>query len=138
MARTAEVVRETRETKIAVRVNLDGTGVTRIQTGIGFLDHMLDSLGRHGALDLDEARQTAHAKLRGLFGTHFHPGEGRELLHQFPNPALLPGAEPPRDVRPAPHLGADTREVLKAFGFEPQEIDDLAATRAIGLGETGS
>lgn len=89
-------------------------------------------------LDLDEARQTAHAKLRGLFGTHFHPGEGRELLHQFPNPALLPGAEPPRDVRPAPHLGADTREVLTAFGFEPQEIDDLAAAKAIGLGTASS
>ena len=53
MARTGEVVRETRETRIAIRVNLDGEGATRISTGIGFLDHMLDSLGRHGSLDLD-------------------------------------------------------------------------------------
>ena len=64
MARSAEVVRETRETKITVRVNLDGTGVTRIQTGIGFLDHMLDSLGRHGSLDLDvEAKGDQHIDL---------------------------------------------------------------------------
>ena len=61
MARSAEVVRETRETKITVRVNIDGAGTTRIHTGIGFLDHMLDSLGRHGSLDLEvEAKGDLH------------------------------------------------------------------------------
>jgi imidazoleglycerol-phosphate dehydratase len=51
--RTAQVVRNTKETQIRVALNLDGTGVTKISTGIGFFDHMLESFGRHGAIDLD-------------------------------------------------------------------------------------
>jgi imidazoleglycerol-phosphate dehydratase len=50
--RTAEVVRETRETHIRVKLDLDGTGACRIATGIGFYDHMLESFGRHGGFDL--------------------------------------------------------------------------------------
>ncbi len=51
--RTGSVERATKETKIKVSVGLDGTGQTKIATGIGFFDHMLDQLGRHGLLDLD-------------------------------------------------------------------------------------
>src|SRR5690606_37462312 len=48
MARKAEVVRETKETQIRVSIDLDGTGVSKITTGVGFFDHMLESFARHG------------------------------------------------------------------------------------------
>ncbi|MEN9485348.1 MAG: hypothetical protein RJB37_3228, partial [Pseudomonadota bacterium] len=51
--RIAEIQRNTNETKIRVRVNLDGTGVSKLATGIGFFDHMLDQIARHGLIDLE-------------------------------------------------------------------------------------
>ena len=51
--RIAEVSRNTAETRISVRINLDGTGQAKLHTGIGFLDHMLDQIARHGLIDLD-------------------------------------------------------------------------------------
>ena len=53
MNRTAEVSRKTAETNIRVALNLDGTGQSKLATGIGFLDHMLDQIARHGLIDLD-------------------------------------------------------------------------------------
>ena len=59
--RKATVTRTTRETGITVKLNLDGTGVTKINTGIGFFDHMLDQLGRHSLIDLEiEAKGDLH------------------------------------------------------------------------------
>ena len=52
-ARVASVQRNTKETQIRVQVNLDGTGVARLATGVSFLDHMLDQLARHGLIDLE-------------------------------------------------------------------------------------
>ena len=53
MSRVGEVTRETRETSIKLRLNLDGTGRTSIATGVGFFDHMLAQLGRHSLIDLE-------------------------------------------------------------------------------------
>jgi len=51
--RTAVVTRNTAETQIRVAINLDGTGVAKFSTGIGFFDHMLDQVARHGLIDID-------------------------------------------------------------------------------------
>jgi imidazoleglycerol-phosphate dehydratase len=53
VTRTAQVERATKETQVKLGLTLDGTGLGRRQTGVGFLDHMLDLLARHGRLDLD-------------------------------------------------------------------------------------
>ena len=53
MSRAAEKKRSTKETEISVRIDLDGTGTTKVSTGIAFFDHMLEQLGRHGGFDLE-------------------------------------------------------------------------------------
>lgn len=59
--RIAEVRRNTKETQIRVRVDLDGTGAAQLATGIGFFDHMLDQIARHGLIDLEiEAKGDLH------------------------------------------------------------------------------
>ena len=55
--RTAAVQRDTLETQISVRLNLDGSGETSIETGVPFFDHMLDQVGRHGLIDLEVRAQ---------------------------------------------------------------------------------
>jgi imidazoleglycerol-phosphate dehydratase len=59
--RTAQILRETKETVIKVSIDLDGTGQAEVSTGIGFFDHMLDSFARHGGFDLNiEAKGDLH------------------------------------------------------------------------------
>lgn len=59
--RLGDIRRDTKETQIRVRINLDGSGQARLATGIGFFDHMLDQIARHGLMDLDiEAQGDLH------------------------------------------------------------------------------
>lgn len=51
--RTAQVTRNTLETQISVQLNLDGTGISRFNTGVPFLDHMIDQIARHGVMDIE-------------------------------------------------------------------------------------
>ncbi len=61
MNRTADISRNTKETQIRVQLNLDGTGAAQLATGIGFFDHMLDQIARHGLIDLTiEAQGDLH------------------------------------------------------------------------------
>jgi imidazoleglycerol-phosphate dehydratase len=61
MTRQAEITRKTKETDISVKMSVDGSGVSKISTGIGFFDHMLDQLARHSLMDLEiEAKGDLH------------------------------------------------------------------------------
>ncbi len=53
MSRTADIRRDTKETKVRVRLDLDGVGASKVSTGIGFYDHMLESFARHAGFDLE-------------------------------------------------------------------------------------
>src|SRR5947207_5560436 len=57
LERSAKLVRQNKETKVELSLNLDGRGAASVQTGVGFFDHMLDLLSRHGLIDLDVAAQ---------------------------------------------------------------------------------
>ena len=61
MARQAKVTRNTNETQISVALNIDGSGLSKLATGVPFLDHMLDQVARHGVFDLEiEAKGDLH------------------------------------------------------------------------------
>ena len=64
--RTASVTRDTLETQITVSVNLDGSGAAEFDTGIPFLEHMLDQIARHGLIDLN---------IKAVGDTHIHSDE---------------------------------------------------------------
>jgi len=82
--RTAEIRRDTQETRIRVGVDLDGTGKASVATGIGFFDHMLDSFARHGGFDLEvEAKGDLHIDMHHtvedtgiVLGKAFHAALG--------------------------------------------------------------
>lgn len=86
-------------------------------------------------LDPAEARAHPHAVARGLFGTHAHPAEGVEFLHQYPNPQLLPASAPQGPPRPAPTLGHDTRAVLRLAGYSDDAIRAMDEAKIIKVGE---
>jgi imidazoleglycerol-phosphate dehydratase len=67
MARTASIARKTNETEIAVTLDLDGSGVYKVSTGVGFLDHMLEQLSRHSLMDLEvQAKGDTHIDFHHL------------------------------------------------------------------------
>ena len=70
MKRKASITRKTKETKIDVELNIDGKGQYKIDTGIGFLDHMLEQLSKHSSIDLKQ-HWNPHFKIKvanmGLF-----------------------------------------------------------------------
>ena len=75
MNRTAEIIRNTNETQVRVSINLDGTGKQKLNTGVPFLDHMLDQIARHGLFDLDvEATGDIHID-------NHHTVEDLSLIH---------------------------------------------------------
>ena len=81
--RKADITRKTAETEISVAVNLDGTGVYAVKTGVGFFDHMLDQLARHSLIDITLAA-------KGLdFTPHSDPPQ-RSEHHRCPDPLPSP------------------------------------------------
>ena len=78
MIRQASVTRNTKETQISLKLNLDGTGHSDLDTGVGFFDHMLDGFTRHGLFDLD-------AKSKGRSA-----GQMTIILSRIPESSLEP------------------------------------------------
>jgi imidazoleglycerol-phosphate dehydratase/histidinol-phosphatase len=109
LPRTSEMSRATRETQIRVRVNLDGGGKARVETGLGFLDHMLDQVARHSGCDL-------HVRVRGDLHVDEH--------HTVEDTAIVLGSA----VREA--LG--NKRGIGRFGFVAP-MDDALATVALDL-----
>jgi len=114
MARAAEVTRKTTETDVACRIDLDGTGKTKVSTGVGFLDHMLELFGRHGLLDLT-------VKAEG--DTHVDPH------HTVEDVGIVLGTV----VREA--LG--DRKGIRRFGFASVPMDEALAQVSVDISGRG-
>lgn len=101
--RQAQVNRKTNETEIALRVNLDGTGEGRIDTGIGFFDHMLNHIARHGLIDLD---------IQAVGDLHIDPHHTVEDVGICLGKALLEAVGVPRGIRRYGHAVIPMDEAL--------------------------
>ena len=111
MARTATRTRTTRETDIAVTLNLDGTGVSRIETGIGFLNHMLELFARHALVDLD-------VKASGDVHVDYH--------HTVEDVGLVLGA--------CINEALGERRGIRRYGFFQLPMDETLCEVALDLG----
>src|SRR3979411_629035 len=134
--RTATIQRKTKETDIEVAVNLDGTGVSKVSTGIGFFDHMLDLLARHSRIDIT-------VKADGdLHVDHHHPTEdaGMALRPQWnhalshrPRPPLFPSLHMPMDeTLSRVVIDISGRPVLVFKVDFPRDKDGAFATELVG------
>ena len=101
--RQAQVNRKTNETEIALRVNLDGTGDARIDTGIGFFDHMLNHIARHGLIDLD---------IKAVGDLHIDPHHTVEDVGICLGKALLEAVGIPKGIRRYGHAVIPMDEAL--------------------------
>lgn len=101
--RQAQVNRKTNETEIALRVNLDGMGDARIDTGIGFFDHMLNHIARHGLLDLD---------IKAVGDLHIDPHHTVEDVGICLGKALLEAVGVPKGIRRYGHAVIPMDEAL--------------------------
>ena len=110
MSRTAEVSRNTKETQITVSVDLDGSGVSDVETGIGFFDHMLDAFARHGGIDLK-------VRTQGDLHIDFH--------HTVEDTGIVIGQ--------AIHKALDGFKGIRRFGHAYIPMDETLARCAIDL-----
>lgn len=111
MSRTGSITRETKETKIAVTIDLDGTGKADISTGIGFFDHMLEGFAKHGFFDLT-------VKAEGDLQVDPH--------HTVEDVGIVIG----QVIRQA----ADDKKGIQRFGHFILPMDDALALCAVDLG----
>jgi len=96
--RKATVERKTRETEISITVDLDGTGKSDISTGIGFLDHMLESFSKHSSIDL-------HVRAKGDLHIDFH--------HTTEDTGIVIGLAIPRPLASARESGVLVRRSFR-------------------------
>lgn len=101
--RQAQVNRKTNETEIALRVALDGSGASRIDTGIGFFDHMLNHLSRHGLFDID---------IQAKGDLHIDPHHTVEDVGICLGKAFLEAVGTPRGIRRYGHAVIPMDEAL--------------------------
>ena len=111
MARTAARTRTTRETDITINVNLDGTGISKIETGIGFFDHMLELFARHALLDLE-------IKTKGDVQVDFH--------HTVEDIGLVLGS--------CINQALGDRRGIRRYGFFLLPMDEALAEVSVDLG----
>ena len=111
MARTATLVRKTRETDIEVTLNLDGTGTCQVETGIGFLNHMLELFARHALIDLE-------VKASGDVNVDYH--------HTVEDVGLVLGS--------CLNKALGERRGIRRYGFFLMPMDEALCEVALDLG----
>jgi imidazoleglycerol-phosphate dehydratase len=149
MSREATVRRETKETQIEVRLDLDGTGTGKVSTGIGFFDHMLDLFARHGLFNLDvEARGDLHIDAHHtvedtgiVLGQAFSRALGEKVGIVRYGHFLLPMDEAlvrvVVDISGRPYLGIDLPQGLAPVGsFPVQLVEEFLRAFATNAGLT--
>jgi len=138
MSRRAEARRQTKETEVRVRIDLDGTGQSQVKTGIGFFDHMLEALARHAPFDLEvsatgDLHVDAHHTVEDVgivLGNALREALGdKRGVRRFAN-ALVPLdealAQVALDLSGRPFLVYDVEPVAEWIGtFDPQLAEEF-------------